>query len=73
MRMPDELGQVKAGFLADIILIDGDPLQDITILQDQSRIVGIMKNGVFHKDPGDGTHSRARDLDEIHRGTPVPA
>ena len=73
MRMPDELGQVKPGFLADMILIDGDPLQDITILQDQNRIVGIMKDGVFHKDPGTGTEARARDLDEIHRGTPIPA
>jgi imidazolonepropionase-like amidohydrolase len=73
MRMPDELGQVKPGFLADMILIDGDPLEDITILQDQSRIVGIMKDGVFHKDPGTGTEARARDLDEIHCGTTVPA
>jgi imidazolonepropionase-like amidohydrolase len=49
MRMPDELGQVKAGFLADMILIDGDPLEAITILQDRERIVGIMKDGVSHK------------------------
>ena len=59
--------------LADKILIDGDPLRGITILPDQSRIVGIMKDGIFHKDPGDGTQSRARNLDEIHRGTPIPA
>lgn len=73
MRMPDELGQIKPGFLADMILIDGDPLQDITILQDQNRIVGIMKDGAFHKDPGTCTEARARDLDEIHRGSPIPA
>ena len=73
MRMPDDLGQIKPGFLADMILIDGDPLADITILQDQSRIVGIMKDGAFHKDPGTGTEARARELDEIHRGTPIPA
>lgn len=45
MRMPDELGQVKA----DMILIDGDPLEAITILQYRERIVGIMKDGVSHK------------------------
>ncbi|MCX6471919.1 MAG: amidohydrolase family protein [Corynebacteriales bacterium] len=73
MRLPDELGQVKAGFFADLILIDGDPIADITVLQDQTKIVGIMKNGQFHKDPGDGTQARPRDLDEIHRGSPVPA
>jgi hypothetical protein len=32
-----------------------------------------MKDGAFHKDPGDGTEARARDLDEIHRGTSIPA
>ncbi|WP_067683080.1 metal-dependent hydrolase family protein [Nocardia miyunensis] len=52
MRRPDELGQIKPGFLADMILVDGDPLTDITVLQDSDRIVGIMKDGVFHKDPG---------------------
>jgi imidazolonepropionase-like amidohydrolase len=71
--MPDQLGQVKAGFLADMILIDGDPLEDITVLQDRSRIVGIMKDGAFHKDPGDGTEARPRELSETHRGTPIPA
>ena len=73
MRMPDDLGQVKAGFYADMILIDGDPLEDITILQDQSKIVGIMKNGVFHKDPGSGQSARPAELSETHRGTPIPA
>lgn len=73
MRMPDDLGQVKAGFYADMILIDGDPLEDITILQDQSKIVGIMKNGAFHKDPDSGQSARPSELSETHRGTPVPA
>ncbi|WP_020111310.1 metal-dependent hydrolase family protein [Rhodococcus sp. 114MFTsu3.1] len=73
MRMPDDLGQVAPGFYADLILIDGDPLEDITILQDQSKIVGIMKDGRFHKDPTNGIEARPRELDEIHRGSPVPA
>jgi imidazolonepropionase-like amidohydrolase len=58
MRMPDELGQVKPGFYADLILIDGDPLRDVTVLQDTAKIVGIMKNGAFHKDPGTGKTER---------------
>ncbi len=56
-----------------MILIDGDPIEDITILQDQSKIVGIMKNGVFHKDPGSGESARPSTLSETHRGTPIPA
>ena len=49
MLRPDELGQVQPGYLADLILVDGDPLEDITILQDRDRIDAIMKDGRFHK------------------------
>lgn len=51
MGRPNELGKVKEGYLADMILIDGDPLADIRILQDRERILAIMKDGVFHKEP----------------------
>jgi imidazolonepropionase-like amidohydrolase len=46
-----ELGQVKEGYLADLLLVDGDPVANIAVLQDAKRIVGVMKDGVFHKDP----------------------
>jgi imidazolonepropionase-like amidohydrolase len=51
MGMGDELGQVKPGFLADLLLVDGDPTQDVRVLQDRHRLRGIMKDGRFHKDP----------------------
>jgi imidazolonepropionase-like amidohydrolase len=51
MGMGDELGQVKAGFLADLLLVDGDPTADVTVLQDRQRLRAIMKDGRFHKDP----------------------
>ena len=47
-----ELGQVKAGYLADLLLVDGDPLADLTVLEDSSRLCAIMKDGAFHKQPG---------------------
>jgi imidazolonepropionase-like amidohydrolase len=50
MGMGEELGQVKPGFLADLLLVDGDPTQDVTILQDKQRLRAIMKDGAFHKD-----------------------
>ncbi len=53
MMMGEELGQIKEGYLADILLVQGDPLADITILQDANALVGVMKDGVFHKDPAD--------------------
>jgi imidazolonepropionase-like amidohydrolase len=51
MRRPHELGKVARGYLADLILVDGDPLADITVLQDRRRLVAIMKGGVFFADP----------------------
>ena len=51
MMRGGELGQVKAGYLADLLLVDGDPLADIGILQHAERLVAIMKDGVFHKPP----------------------
>ncbi|GAB3464891.1 amidohydrolase family protein [Massilia terrae] len=51
MGMGDELGQVKQGFLADLLLVDGDPTADVAILQDRKRLRAIMKDGRFHKDP----------------------
>lgn len=49
MLRPDELGQVQPGYYADLILVDGDPLADITVLQDHDKINAIMKDGRFHK------------------------
>jgi imidazolonepropionase-like amidohydrolase len=50
--MPDALGQVREGYLADLLLLDGDPLADITLLQKRDRILAVMKNGRFHRREG---------------------
>jgi len=46
-----ELGLVQKGYLADLLLVDGDPAQQIAILQDRDRLLAIMQDGVFHKAP----------------------
>jgi imidazolonepropionase-like amidohydrolase len=51
MGMGNELGQIKQGYLADLLLVDGDPVANVRILQDKSRILAIMKDGEFHKAP----------------------
>jgi imidazolonepropionase-like amidohydrolase len=51
MMRGDELGQVREGFLADLLLVDGDPLANVAVLQDPNRILAVMKDGVFHKSP----------------------
>jgi imidazolonepropionase-like amidohydrolase len=52
MGRPGELGQVKAGYCADLLLIQGDPLDDIRVLEDRERILLIMKDGRLFKAPG---------------------
>ena len=46
MMRPDEIGLVKQGYLADLLLVDGDPLADVKVLQDKKRFAFIMKDGV---------------------------
>lgn len=50
-QRPDELGRVAPGYLADLLLVDGDPTTDITVLQKHDKIAGIMKDGDWYKDP----------------------
>jgi imidazolonepropionase-like amidohydrolase len=51
MMRERELGAVKDGFLADLLLVDGDPLANLAILRDPKRILAVMKDGVFAKQP----------------------
>ena len=44
-----ELGQLRAGWLADLIVVDGDPLDDIAVLQDRERINLVMKDGQIYR------------------------
>ena len=57
----DKMGQVKAGYLADLIMIDGDPLKDLTLFQDRRNILMIMKDGQYHKEPQPPQASRKVD------------
>ncbi|KAK2039338.1 isoaspartyl dipeptidase-like protein [Colletotrichum somersetense] len=49
LRRPRELGCIQPGYFADCILVDGNPLDDIRILQDHSRLNIICINGRVHK------------------------
>jgi imidazolonepropionase-like amidohydrolase len=46
-----ELGEIKEGYLADLLLVDGDPLSNIGVLQHKDKLLAIMKDGVFCKEP----------------------
>jgi len=46
-----ELGLIKAGYLADLIVVDGDPTTNVSLLQQAAHLRAIVKNGVPHKAP----------------------
>ncbi len=43
-----EMGTVEASKLADLLLIEGGPLRDISILEDKAKILKVIKAGPFH-------------------------
>ena len=50
MMRPDELGQVKPGFLADLVLVDGNQLENLALLTEPAKINVVMKDGIIFKD-----------------------
>ncbi len=43
------LGVIEPGAYADLLLIDGNPLEDLTVLRDRANLAIIMKDGVTYK------------------------
>jgi imidazolonepropionase-like amidohydrolase len=49
LNMTGELGVVAPGACADLLVIDGNPFHDLTVMERHERIVAIMKGGEFVK------------------------
>jgi imidazolonepropionase-like amidohydrolase len=47
--MDMKVGVIAKGWLADLLVVDGDPLADISVLQDKARLSAIMQGGQFRK------------------------
>ncbi len=45
MRMEGEVGTLEVGRLADVLVVDGDPLADVRILQNPTAIAEVFKGG----------------------------
>jgi imidazolonepropionase-like amidohydrolase len=45
LGLSEKLGTIERGKLADIILVDGNPINDIKILQKKEKIKTVLKNG----------------------------
>jgi imidazolonepropionase-like amidohydrolase len=46
--LADRIGTVEEGKLADLIVVDGQPLDDVALLQDAGRVAMVMRDGVVH-------------------------
>jgi imidazolonepropionase-like amidohydrolase len=50
VRMQGKLGIIEPGAIADLIVVDGDPLKDVSLFQNQGQHLSlIMKQGRLHK------------------------
>ncbi|HTI50996.1 MAG TPA: amidohydrolase family protein, partial [Planctomycetaceae bacterium] len=47
MGRADEFGTVEPGKLADLLIVDGDVLADIALLEDRRRFIAVMQGGVI--------------------------
>ncbi len=51
MGLQDRIGTLEPGKLADLLVVDGNPLHDISLLEKQRNIVCVMKGGAFVRRP----------------------
>jgi imidazolonepropionase-like amidohydrolase len=63
LNLEGQVGQLSAGALADVVIVKGDPIKDIRILQDKRNIETVIKDGTvvrFREDEQDTrwTHDR---------------
>ena len=45
LGLEDDIGTLEEGKLADIIIVDGDPLGDISVLRDKKKISAVYIEG----------------------------
>jgi imidazolonepropionase-like amidohydrolase len=48
-RMTDKIGSVEPGKYADLLIVDGNPLKNLRVFQNQANLHAIVKGGVFVK------------------------
>jgi len=60
MGLKGELGVIRQGALADLLLVNGNPLEDQSVLVGPSRFAMVMKDGRMHRDPRTRGRERGR-------------
>ena len=59
MGLGDQVGILKEGMLADLLVVEKNPLDDVTVLKDQANLRLIMKDGLIYKDTFEKNHGNA--------------
>ena len=49
MNMGNELGTITPGKIADLLIVNGDPSENISVLADKDNLQVIMKEGKYYK------------------------
>ncbi|HEY5097061.1 MAG TPA: amidohydrolase family protein, partial [Acidimicrobiales bacterium] len=50
MGREHELGTVSTGKLADLVVVDGDPVADLTLLVDRAKLLAVVQGGTVVRD-----------------------
>ena len=56
MMLEGKAGEISKGFLADLVVVAGEPQDDVTLLQSPGNIKLVMKDGCIHKNLFDTLH-----------------
>jgi imidazolonepropionase-like amidohydrolase len=50
--LSDKVGTLEPGKLADVIVVNGEPLSDIAVMANRSNIAYVIRNGAVVRKPG---------------------
>ena len=52
LQVDDQLGSIEVGKIADCVMVSQNPLLDITIMQDKTKILKVYRNGILMAEQG---------------------